>query len=118
MPDRTHSAGYFSCRANTQAVGVHPQTDEQLRIERRPPSFFRATLDGPIKRTQIQAPNQCPDGSRRMVFANEFLYIHGSPTHLLSVHVPDQGLLVSDIFVVHVASLRQTFYFARQDLGI
>jgi hypothetical protein len=52
-----------------------------------------------------------------MVFANEFLYIHGSPTHLLSVHVPDQGLLVSDIFVVHVASLRQTFYFARQNLA-
>jgi hypothetical protein len=30
---------------------------------------------------------------------------------------PDQGLLVSDIFVVHVASLRQTFYFARQNLA-
>jgi len=29
-----------------------------------------------------------------MDFADEFLYIHGSPTHLLSVHVADQGLLV------------------------
>jgi hypothetical protein len=48
-----------------------------------------------------------------MVFADEFLYIHGSSTHLLSVHVADQGLLVSDIFFAHAASLRQTFYFAR-----
>jgi len=49
-----------------------------------------------------------------MVFANEFLYIHGSPTHLLSVHVTDQGLLVGDIFFAHAASLRQSFYFARR----
>jgi hypothetical protein len=51
-----------------------------------------------------------------MVLANELLYIHGSPAHLLSVHVADQGLLVGDIFFVHAASLRQTFYFARQNL--
>jgi hypothetical protein len=49
-----------------------------------------------------------------MVFANESLYIHSSPTHLLSVHVADQGLLVGDIFLAHAASLRQAFYFARR----
>jgi hypothetical protein len=52
-----------------------------------------------------------------MVFADEFLYIHGSPTHLLSVHVADQGLLVNDIFFAHAASLRQTFYFARWEFS-
>ena len=49
-----------------------------------------------------------------MVFTDEPLYIHGPPTHLLSVHVADQGLLVGDIFFAHAASLRQTFYFARR----
>ena len=53
--------------------------------------------------------------SRRMVIADESLYIHGSPAHLLSVHVADQGLLVGDIFFAHAASLRQTFYFARRE---
>jgi hypothetical protein len=33
-----------------------------LRIERRPPAFLRAALDGSIKRTQVQPPNQCPLG--------------------------------------------------------
>jgi len=32
-----------------------------------------------------------------MVFADEFLCIHGLPTHLLSIHVADQGRLVADI---------------------
>jgi hypothetical protein len=49
-----------------------------------------------------------------MVVADEFLYIHSSPTHLLSVHIADQGLLVGDIFFAHAASLRQALYFARQ----
>jgi hypothetical protein len=52
-----------------------------------------------------------------MVFADEVLYIHGSPTHLLSVHVADQGLLVGDIFFAHAASLRQAFYFARREFS-
>ena len=51
-----------------------------VRYYRRPPAFFRAAIDGSIERTQVQAPNQCPNGSRRMVFADELLYIHGSPT--------------------------------------
>jgi hypothetical protein len=54
-----------------------------------------------------------PNGSRRMVFADEFLHIHGSPTHLLSVHVANQRLLADRIFLAHAASLRQSFYFAR-----
>src|SRR5713101_728913 len=38
--------GYFSGRTNPLAIGVHPQTDQQLRINRRPPPFLRAALDG------------------------------------------------------------------------
>jgi hypothetical protein len=49
-----------------------------------------------------------------MVFTDEVFHIHGSPTHLLAIHVADQRLLVGDIFLAHAASLRQTFYFARQ----
>jgi hypothetical protein len=96
------------------AIGVYPQTDQQLRIERWPPTFLRAALDGSIKSTQVQPSYQCPNGSRWMIFADELLYIHGSPTHLLSVHVADQGLIVDDIFFAHAASLRQAFYFARR----
>jgi hypothetical protein len=48
-----------------------------------------------------------------MVFANEFLYAHGSPAHLLSIHVAYQRLLVGDIFIAHAASLRKVFYFSR-----
>ena len=64
--------GHFSCRANPPTIGVHPQTDQQLRIKRRPPTFLRTALDGLIKRTQVQPPYQCPNGSRRMVFAMSF----------------------------------------------
>src|ERR1700726_356226 len=105
--------GHFSCRTNPLAIGVHPQANEQLRIERRPPAFFHATLDGLIKWAQVEAPNQCPNGSRRMVFADQVFYIHGPPTHLLSVHVANQRLLAGCIFLAHAASLRQSFYFAR-----
>ncbi len=111
-----HSAGRLLVPSQSPATGVHPQTDEQLRIERWPPAFSASTLDGSIKRTQVQAPHQCPNGSRRMAFA-ESLYIHGSPTHLLSIHVADQGLLVGDIFFAHAASLRRTFCFARRKFG-
>src|ERR1700693_45195 len=105
--------GHFSRRTNPLAIGVHPQTDQQLRIERRPPAFLRAALDGSIKRTQVQPPNQCPNGSRSMVFRDELVHIHGSPTHLLSVHVANQRLLAGCIFLAHAASLRRSFYFAR-----
>src|SRR5438445_11142144 len=47
-----------------------------------------------------------------MVFADEFLHIHGSPAHLLSIHVADQRLLAARIFLAHAASLRQTTFFA------
>jgi hypothetical protein len=47
-----------------------------------------------------------------VVFTDEFLHIHGSPTHLLSVYVADQRLLAGDIFLAHAASLRQTSFFA------
>jgi hypothetical protein len=49
----------------------------------------------------------------RMVFADEVFYIHGPPTHLLSVHVANQKLLADRIFLAHAASLRQTSFFAR-----
>jgi hypothetical protein len=48
-----------------------------------------------------------------MVFADEVFYIHGPPTHLLSVHVANQKLLADRIFLAHAASLRQTSFFAR-----
>jgi hypothetical protein len=84
-----------------------------LRIERRTPAFFYAALDGLIKGTQVQAPYQCPNSSGRMVFADEVFHIHGSPAHLLSVHVANQRLFADRIFLAHAASLRQTSFFAR-----
>jgi hypothetical protein len=46
-----------------------------------------------------------------MVFADEVFYIHGPPTHLLSVYVANQRLLADRIFLAHAASLRQTSFF-------
>jgi hypothetical protein len=105
---------HFPCRTNPSAIGLDPQTDQQLRIQRRPPAFLRTALHGSIKRTQVQPPYQDSNGSRRMVFVDEFLHIHGPPTHLLSVHVANQRLPAGHIFLAHAASLRQTFYFARR----
>src|SRR5262249_2198619 len=48
-----------------------------------------------------------------MVFADESLYIYSSPTHLLSIHVTDQGLLVGNIFFAHAA-----FYFSRRKFKV
>jgi hypothetical protein len=48
-----------------------------------------------------------------MVFADEVLHIHGSPAHLLSVHLANQWLFADRIFLAHAASLRQASFFAR-----
>jgi hypothetical protein len=99
-----------------------PSTFNQYRslmmlVYREARTLLRAALDGLIKGTQVQTPNQCPNSSRRLVFADEVFDIHGSPTHLLSVHVANQRLFADRIFLAHAASLRQTFYFARWKLG-
>jgi hypothetical protein len=39
-----------------------------------------------------------------MVFADQVFYIHGPPTHLLSVHVANQRLLADRIFLAHAAA--------------
>jgi hypothetical protein len=52
-----------------------------------------------------------------VVLADEVLHIHGSPTHLLAVHVADQRLFTDGIFLAHAASLRQTFYFTTRKFG-
>ena len=100
-------------KSTSGAPGIHPQTDQQLRIERWPPTFFRAALDALVELAQIHTSNQCPDRPRRMVLANQTLHIHRAPAHLLSVYVADQRLLADGIFLAHAASLRQTSYFAR-----
>src|SRR5260370_34397343 len=104
---------YFPLRANSLAVGVHPQTNQQLRINRWSPAFFRATLDTLVEMTQIHTPDKRPDRPRWMVFTDQPLHINGPPAHLLAVHVADQRLLAGDIFFTHAASLRQPSYFAR-----
>src|ERR1700731_2794947 len=48
-----------------------------------------------------------------MLFPDQPFHVHRPPTHLLTVHVTNQRLLVGCIFCAHAASLRQTFYFAR-----
>jgi hypothetical protein len=60
-------------------------------------------VDGLIEGTQIQTPNQCPNGSREWLSLMRF-YIHGPPTYLL---------LADRIFLAHAASLRQASFFAR-----
>src|SRR5437879_12961581 len=51
-----------------------------------------------------------------MVFSNQPFHIHGAPTHLLPVYVPDQRL-VARIFLAHAASLRYMIFFARPKFG-
>jgi hypothetical protein len=57
------------------------------RIERWPPTFLRAALDGSVKRAQIQSPNQCPDRPRWMILADQTFHIDCTPTHLLPIYV-------------------------------
>jgi hypothetical protein len=52
-------------------VNKMPPSDRQLRIERRPPTLFRAALNASIKRAQVQVPNQSPDRARWMVFVDQ-----------------------------------------------
>ena len=91
---------------------LHHLNVDLLRDERWPPALFHAALDGSIKRSQVQTAYQCPNGSRRVVFADEVFHIYGSPTHLFSVHVADQRLFAGGTSLAHAASLRQTVYFA------
>src|ERR1019366_5768745 len=48
---------HFPRRPYPFAVGVHPQADQQLRIKRRPPTFFHAALDALVEPAQIQSPS-------------------------------------------------------------
>src|SRR5260370_604645 len=84
---------HFPRRANPLAVGVRPQTNQQLRIKRWSPAFFHAALDALVEVTQIHTPDQRPERPRWMVFTDQPLHINGPPAHLLSVHVADQRLL-------------------------
>jgi hypothetical protein len=80
---------HFPCRTDPLAVGVNPQADQQPRIKRRPPTFFGAARNPLVEAGQIQAPDQFPDRSRRMVFPDQSLHIHRSPHHLLAIHPAD-----------------------------
>jgi hypothetical protein len=46
-----------------------------------------------------------------MVFADQSFHIHGAPTQLQPVHVPDQWLPARHIFLAHAASLRRVIFF-------
>jgi hypothetical protein len=106
---------HFACRPYPLGVGIHPQANQQLRIERRPSAFFRTALDGLIKGTQVQPPHQCPNGSRQMVLLDEPFHIHRSPAHLLSVHWTDQRLLTYHVFFAHAPSIPIFTLFSRTD---
>src|SRR5207244_12882797 len=95
------------------AVGVHPQADQQLRIERRPPTFLLAALNAVVEPAQVKTPDQRPDRPRRMVVADQSLDIYRTPAHLLTVHVADQRLLARHLFLAHAVSLRHVILFAR-----
>jgi predicted RNA-binding Zn ribbon-like protein len=66
------------------------------------------SVNGLIKGTQVQPSYQCPNGCRGMIFVDEFLHIHRTSAHLLSVHAVDQRLFGARIFLAHAASLRQS----------
>jgi len=44
-PDRTHSDGPLRVLNHPLAIGIDPQTDQQLWIKSRPPTFLRGWLD-------------------------------------------------------------------------
>jgi hypothetical protein len=114
-PPAPPASRHFARRADPLAIGVYPQTDQQLWIERRPPALYRAALDACVERRQVQPTNQFPNSSREVLLVNQSLNIDGTPTHLLSVHPSDQRL-VAYIFWVHAASLRHNSFFARMKI--
>lgn len=85
-----------------------------MRIERWPPAFPRTALDGLIKDTLVLRPYQCPNRSRRVVFADGVFHIQGSPIHLLAIYAADRRLFVGRIILAYAASLKQTLDFERR----
>ena len=104
---------HFPRRANPLAVGIHPQADQQLRIERRTPAFFGAALNGFVKCGSAPNAPPTPNRPRGMVLANQLLHIHRPPTHLLPVYKTDQRLLLGWIFLAHAASSTALLSFSR-----
>src|ERR1700687_2193431 len=51
-----------------------------------------------------------------MVVADQSIYIHHTPTHLLPVNVADQRLPVAFVFLAHAASLLLFVQFSRTNL--
>jgi len=108
------AARHFPCRPDPLGVGIHPQTDQQLRIKRWSPAFFRTALDALVEVTQIHTPDQCPDRPRRMILTDEQIDVHRTPAHLLSVY-PSNQRLVACIFLAHAPSIPGLDEFSRTE---
>jgi hypothetical protein len=109
------SPRHFPSRSNPLAVGVHPQPDQQLWIERWPPAFFHAALDAIVKSLQVQSSDQRPNRPRPMVLSDQPFHIHRPPTHLLPLDLTDQRLLARRIFLAHAPSIPNFILFSRGD---
>jgi hypothetical protein len=77
---------HLARRTDAAAVGIQPETDQDLRvgvIAPRPP-LHRG--DGGIIPAQIQPPHQLPNRARGVIFLNQPLHLDGAQHHLAAIH--------------------------------
>ncbi len=82
---------HLARRADPAAVGIQPQTDQNLRIGMLSPRPALHRGDRGIIPAQIQPPHQLPNRPRRVIFLNQSLHIDRPHHHLPPIHWRQTG---------------------------
>jgi hypothetical protein len=76
----------FARRTNPAAVGVQPQTDQQLRIGVLSSGTALHRRDLRVIQPQIQPPHQLPNRTHAVLLLHQLLYIHGAQEKLPAIN--------------------------------
>jgi hypothetical protein len=102
----------FTRRTDPAAVGVQPQTDQQLRVGMLASGAAFHCGDLRMIQAQIQSPNQFPNGAHTVLVIYQLL--HGVQKQLSAINryqSRNSGLVVDHARSLHIAASSEGFDF-------
>ena len=104
----------FPRRTDSAAVGVQPQTDQQLRVGVLASRAAFHCGDLRMIQAQIQSPNQLPNGAHTVVLIYQLLHVHSAQKHLSAINRYQSrncGFVVDHARSLHIAASSERFNF-------
>ena len=77
---------HLAPRTDAAAIGIQPETDQDLRVGMIAPRPPLHRGDGGIIAAQIQPPHQLPNRARGVICLNQPLHLDGPHHHLAAIH--------------------------------